>query len=273
MSHKTVSILSILFALIGCSGGENTGSTSAPIPIYNQSYQENYAADTIDEILIHAKNAYVLIDPFTEGSTEYIPQIKAGNNQIAGYISVGTGEDWRDDFAQLEPYLSNKEWREWPGEYYVSQTTTGILDVMKRRIDKMAGWGIQWVEFDNMDWYDEEIKQQYALELSESQATNYINALCDYTHQKGMKCMAKNTVKGFGAFDGVLYESYTNEKNWWDRTGTREFLEAGKLVIINHYKESNCDKVYTEYKTAYQTQQLSFICEDTQTKKYIHYNQ
>ena len=87
-----------------------------------------------------------------------------------------------------------------------------------------------------------------------------------------MQCMAKNTVEGFENFDGVLYESYNNEKNWWDNEGTKLFLKENKLVIINHYNEKDCDKVYEEYKRLYDTKTLSFICEDVKLQGYKHYN-
>ncbi len=84
--------------------------------------------------------------------------------------------------------------------------------------------------------------------------------------------MAKNTVNGFDNFDGVLYESFSNKKNWWDKEGTKKFLKEGKLVIINHYNETHCDDVYREYKDYYKSDNISFICEDVLTQKYRHYN-
>ena len=260
----------LLFANASC---ENISHSSQAFLVYNQAYQENYSADSIEEILEDAKNAYVLVDPFVNNIDQYISAIKLNNNEVAGYISVGTGEDWRSDFSSLQPFLTTIVWSEWAGEYYVSQTTTGILDVMKRRIDTMAYWGLDWVEFDNMDWLDEETKLTYNLVATKEEAKFYVNALCDYAHSKNMKCMAKNTVDGFENFDGVLYESYDNEKNWWDTQGTRDFLSAGKPVIINHYNEIDCDGVYTGYKQYYHSDAISFICEDKITKKYKHYNQ
>ncbi|MDQ7085854.1 MAG: endo alpha-1,4 polygalactosaminidase [Sulfurovum sp.] len=258
--------------LLGSVAG-STNTSNEILPVYNQAYQENFKADTITEILTSAKNAYVLIDPFSSNIVSNIVNIKAKGNQIGGYISVGTGEDWRDDFDALEPYLTEIEWSEWQGEFYVSQTTTGILSVMNARIDKMASWGIDWVEYDNMDWLDTQSKLTFGLEATEVEARTYINALCSYTQQKGMKCMAKNTVEGFEHFDGVLYESYHNEKNWWDTKGTQNFINSGKLVIINHYNEIDCDGVYAEYKSFYKSKNISFICEDRATQKYRHYNQ
>ena len=267
--------LPVLLSIVGCSGsGCNSSNDSVILPIYNQAYQENFEADSISEILADAKDAYVLVDPFNnDGVVEQIATIKSKNNQVGGYISAGTIEDWRDDFPLLEPYLISEEWAEWPDEFFVKETTTGILSIMKERINKMAVWGLDWVEYDNMDWLDEESRVKYNLLATVIEAKSYINALCDHTHSKGMKCMAKNTVDGFESFDGVLYESYSNERNWWDTDGAKSFLNAGKLVIINHYNETDCDGVYAEYKVFYKSENISFICEDVATQKYKHYNQ
>jgi len=279
MKNKLFVCASVLL-FIGCGSDSSsdvsvstTNNSVQPFAVYNQAYQENFSADSMVEIVSTAKNAYVLLDTFGGGVVENIATIKANGNQVGGYISAGTGENYRDDFADLEPYLTSTSWPEWPDEFFVSETTTGILPIMKRRIDKMAAVGVDWVEFDNMDWLDDETRVKYNLNATVAQAKAYINALCDYTHNKGLKCMAKNTVDGFEYFDGVLYESYHNEKNWWDSAGTNSFLSAGKPVIINHYNESNCDAVYTEYKKIYKSDNISFICEDVAIKKYKHYNE
>jgi len=253
--------------------GDIINLVSRPLPVYNQAYQENFSADKLSEIINNAHNAYVLLDPFEDNTSANISEIKNNNNQVSGYISAGTGEDWRSDYDQIFPYLSTIRWEQWEGESFVSQTTTGILDVMKARIDKMSSWGLDWVEFDNMDWLDEESRATYNLEATIQESKEYINKLCDYTHSKGMKCMAKNTVDGFGQFDGVTYESFNNNKNWWDKQGTKDFLNSGKLVIINHYNEDDCDGVYRFYKNTYNSEKISYICEDKGLKKYKHYNE
>jgi len=271
LKQTTIGIIGLLFFL-GCGGASNRKQSEA-IPIYNQAYQEHYEKDTIKEILTLANGAYVLVDPFEKNVTEYIEAIKLNNNQVAGYISAGTGENYRDDFSELEPYLTTTVWDEWPEEYFISQISPEVVNIMKRRIDKMADWGLEWVEFDNMDWLDNKNQKLYNLKSTPKKAVDYINTLCDYTREKGMKCMAKNSVEGFESFDGVLYESSLESKNWWDIEGTKSFLKAGKLVIINHYNETDCDEAYEEYKNYYNNDGISFICEDVQLKKYQHYNQ
>ena len=130
LKQTTVEIMGLLFFL-GC-GGDSSGKQSEAIPIYNQAYQEHYEKDTIDEILTLAKGGYVLVDPFEKNVVEHIEAIKLNNNQVAGYISAGTGENYRDDFTELEPYLTTTAWDDWPDEYYVSQISPTVVNVMKK---------------------------------------------------------------------------------------------------------------------------------------------
>jgi len=265
--------LLVLFFVFSCNKDEAQTVQSTAKPVYNQAYQENYEEDKIPDIISNANNAYVLIDPFQDGVASQIPAMKVNNNEIGGYISIGTGEDWRADYNDLQPYLVSTVWGQWAGEYFVNSTTTGIIDVMKTRIDKMAAWGCDWVEFDNMDWvYDDDLRAEYGFQVTQEEGIAYYNALCDYVHEKGMKCMAKNMTENATNFDGVLYESYNDEKNWWDVSGAQSFLDAGKLVIVNHYNETSCNEVYSEYKGIY-NENLSFICEDSNLQKYVHFNE
>lgn len=283
---KKLWIVLMLSALVSCGqdqdkSGEDEVSESidAPIgsvnaiPVYNHAYNENYDSDQIDDILLNANNAYVLIDPFQDGVSDTVWDIKAKGNQVGAYISVGTGENWRDDFIELEPYLVTQQWDEWPGEFFINETTTGVVDVMKARIDKIADWGFDWVEFDNMDWaLYQDVRETYGLQVTKEQGVAYFQELCDYVQQSGMKCMAKNFVEDANDFDGVTYESYSIEKNWWDESGAQSFLNAGKVVIIVHYNETDCNGVYSDYIEIY-NDDLSFICEDANLEKYVHYNE
>ncbi|MEE9349919.1 MAG: endo alpha-1,4 polygalactosaminidase [Flavobacteriaceae bacterium] len=273
-AYKLVVSIFLIIGLTSCnddnSSDENESTAKA---IYNQAYQENFAEDKIPNILDNARNAFVLLDPFMDDVVSSINAIKANGNEVCGYISIGTGEDWRSDYSQLQPYLVSIVWGQWAGEYFVNSTTTGIVDIMKARIDQLALWGCDWVEFDNMDWfYDDDLRVQYGYQVTEAEGVAYFNTLCDYAHEKGLKCLAKNMTNDALNFDGVLYESYNNEKNWWNSAGAQEFLDAGKLVIVNHYNEVNCNAVYSEYKGVYNAN-LSYICEDVNLEKYVHYNE
>jgi len=269
-------ILPILLSSCSTSGGEAVkpeGNEQA-LPVYIQAYQENYAPDSMDLIVREAQNAYILLDPFSEEDVlSALPLLKKQGNQVSAYISIGTGEDWRSDFDQLQPYLTDIQWDDWEGEYYLSRLDTEVLNIMKARIDRIADWGFDWVEFDNMDWiFDEQTRTDYALEATESAGLAYIQALREYAADRGLQCMAKNMRAGADNFDGVTYESYSDEKNWWETEDLKEFLNEGKPGIIVHYNEVNCDAVYLDYMEIY-GESLSFIAESRSEKTYIHYNQ
>lgn len=273
----------MMFAVVSCGGGNNNNNdltenidkpigSSLAIPVYNQAYNENYDSDQIENILLDANNGYVLLDPFQDGVVDAIDGIKANGNQVGAYISIGTGENWRSDFTDLQPYLVTLQWDEWEGEYFVNETSTEVIDVMKSRIDKIAAWGFDWVEFDNMDWVDDFARETYGIQASRAESITYFQELCSYVHQHGMKCMSKNTVVGADDFDGVTYESYNIEKNWWDEEGAQSFLDEGKMVLIVHYNETACNAVYDDYIEIY-NDDLSFICEDANLEKFVHYNE
>lgn len=85
-------------------------TTTNAIPAYNQAYQENFEEDKIPDIINVANGTYILVDPFQTGVKASISQLKANNNEVGAYISIGTGEDWRADYSELQPYLVSTAW-------------------------------------------------------------------------------------------------------------------------------------------------------------------
>ncbi len=291
---RGLAAVSLALAFCGCEGDGGVSADAAgasdagadpadgyeppphAVAVWNQAYQENYAADDVSAILAGAHDGYVLIDPF--GSAEAraaIPQLAAAGNTVGCYISSGTCEDWRADFGEMQAYCVGTAWGEWAGEYFVDETAAGLVALMQRRIDAMAGWGCDLVEFDNMDWaFDDENRQQYGFTVTPAEAIDYNRTLCDYARGQGMGCMAKNTTEGATGFDGVTFESYVAGtdpgRDWWPHEELQDFLDAGKLGIVVHYDEPNCDDVYAAYRQAYGVA-LSFVCEDRGAEAYRHY--
>jgi endo-alpha-1,4-polygalactosaminidase (GH114 family) len=252
-------------------GGADS-SWPQPMCVWNEAYQENYAADTVAEILAGARGCYVLVDPFANADARAaIAQMKQNRNLVSCYISVGTCEDWRDDFAAMKPYCVSKQWGEWPGEYFIDRTDPALVTLMKARIDKMAGWGCAMVEFDNMDWaFDAANRSQYAITATAAQGEAYNQALCAYAHDKGLGCMAKSSAQGAATFDGLTVESAPDNLDWWNAADMRGMLSSAKIGIVVHYNETDCTAARTTYQTEYGSK-LSFICEDRALKKYRHF--
>lgn len=245
---------------------------AAPKCVYNQAYQENYKIDSINKILRKAENCYVLLDPFDSAKARNsIFQIRSAANTVGCYISSGTAEDHREDFSQLQSHIVFQEWDQWPGEYFINDTSQDTISVMQARISQAAAWGCQWIEFDNMDWaFDSQSREQYLIEITPHEAILYNQELCDFAHSLGLKCMAKNTRRGASNFDGITFESYAGNKNWWNDAHLHNFLAEDKLGIIVHYNAKRCKRSYRKYQSRY-SENLSFICESKKKNKYIHF--
>lgn len=262
-----------LFITIKISVASMASPLAAPTPFYNQAYNETYPPDSVPYIIAHAENAYILLDPYDEDVQKNIVKLKANHNTLGAYISIGTGEDWRTDFKTMQPFLVKTQWDQWHGEYFVSNPQSGLIKIMQARINYIAALGFDWVEFDNMDWaFDDKLRKKYKFKITEPQSIHYFNELCRYVHSKGLKCMAKNMPENIDNFDGITFESYEADKNWWDVDAAQKFLKADKLFVIDHYNSPNCNAVFNDYKKIYNSN-ISFICEDAKLKKYIHYGQ
>ncbi|RKX91774.1 MAG: hypothetical protein DRZ90_14610 [Spirochaetes bacterium] len=257
-----------LFTLISLSAEDRIPEVNS---LWNQAYQENWKADSVVDILAAAHNAYVLLDPFDSlEAREAIPAIKARGNIVGAYISVGTGEDWRDDFDMLDGSLVEKYWGEWPGEYFIDRISDDVMTVIKARIDKAAAWGADIVEFDNMDWaFDDDARRKYGFHVSIEESLEYVNQLKDYAATLGLSCMAKNMTQGAESFAGVTYESGPSNREWWEKEDLIGFLEEGKLCVIFHYRERQPEKALSEYRERYGDKLLVLI-ETRSDRGYLH---
>lgn len=250
---------------------------------YNTAYEENNFLDKHDYTLKTAKNCYVLIDTDNFDSNgavvNYTNALKTNNNTIGCYMSIGTVEDWRSDFKHFvkgQDYQS-KEWPEWPGEYMIKADSDGkitdnTISLMKKRIDKFAKLGCEYIEFDNMD-IDENNKMTNIDGLT---MRAYNLELCNYVHSAELKCMAKNTGPSDvddDVFDGLSVESYPKELNWWGTEHAQNFTTS-KPFMISHYKEKtvdDCLEIWGYYRTMYNNSEFGFICSQYETKHYIHF--
>jgi cysteinyl-tRNA synthetase len=278
--RRWIAVLPILFLFVWMFSRSRSheGGTGDPLRageggrarcVWNQAYQENYAADAISDILAGARDCYVLIDAFPDAEVrEAIEALRDHQNLVGCYMSSGTCEDWRRDFSAIKPYCVEQAWGEWDGEYFVDRTDPALVALMKARIDDMAGWGCDLVEFDNMDWaFDEELRVEYGFRASEADAISYNQALCAYARSRGMGCMAKNTRTGAEDFDGVTFESYSDDERWWPREDLAGFLDEDQPGVVMHYDETDCEAARQRYAAVYGNG-LSFLCEDRGLEAY-----
>ena len=253
---------------LGDLTGEIPQSPAEPMCVWNNAYQENYDSDSLEEILENAQNCYVLIDPFDNSSArDAISELKNAGNTIGCYISIGTCEEWRDDFDSLRFSCTTEEWSDWEGEFFVNDPEAA-QPFMIQRIQTLASWGCDMVEFDNMDFAGE--SERFGLNVTEEEGDLYANALCNAVHDANMRCMAKNYAPSDeNNFDGGTFESSSEELDWWNHEHMQHFVDEGFPTIVFHYDERRCEEVTKFYRLRYGSG-VSVLCEDPDIGCYLH---
>jgi cysteinyl-tRNA synthetase len=158
--------------------------------------------------------------------------------------------------------------------------------------DSLAALGCDWVEFDNMDWaQDDESREATGFGVSAEEGAAYSEAVCQLTHNAGMKCMSKSTTYSDSdsydsdsydsdsydsdsydsdSYDGGTFESFPRDMDWWEHSELQELqelLDAGKLGLVIHYQEWGCEWTADHYRSSYDAS-LSFLREDRRLNAY-----
>ena len=79
-----------------------------------------------------------------------IRQLKRAGKKVMCYFSVGTSEDWRDDYKQISPSDMGANLPMWPGERWLNIRSPAILRLMKKRIRYAARKGCDAIDPDNV---------------------------------------------------------------------------------------------------------------------------
>jgi len=183
------------------------------------------------------------LDAF-DSDARYVQEAVDAGTTVWCYVSVGTAEDYRDDWAELvaldnaarangeEPILGG-DLPAWPGERWLNiQVYPVFLDVMISRLRTCAEKGFTLVEFDNMDAYTNDT----GLTLTEQDTRAYIATLVGEANDRGLGVIHKNAE---GLIDdlepsmaALLLESCVLDD--FCAAGA-PFLEAGKPVLNAEY--------------------------------------
>jgi len=161
------------------------------------------------------------------------------------YLSVGSVEDWRDDYEDLvalddaerdagrEGIIGN-EYSGWAGEWWLNVGAYELfMPIMEARLDVCADKGFALVEYDNMG-----IDPDSGFNTSQADVEEYVEALLQATNDRGMGGIHKNAtnlVHLEPGFDALLLESCV----LWDFCGEAQpYLDSGKPVWNAEYPES-----------------------------------
>jgi uncharacterized membrane protein YccC len=163
------------------------------------------------------------------------------------YLSVGTIENWRPDRKAFEalndkelkagrkPFIG-KRYPEWEGERWLDVRRYKVfLPLMVDRMEMCRDKGFEFVEFDNLDAYE----NRTGFKITRSDTVGYAKALASEARRLGLKPMQKNVPELAKTlephFDALLFEDCALYKFCGD---ARPFVAAGKPVFDADYPEA-----------------------------------
>ena len=182
---------------------------------------------------------------------------KARGQQVLCYVSVGTAEKWRSDYAQFPAEVKGPEWQEWPGEYFLDIRRQDILlPIMRARFQACADAGADAIDPDNQD-------QQWAgaFAVTEADTVSYMKALAGIAAGIGLTIGQKNnpdTVDDLvGTLDFIVTEGCFAE-GWCG--SVLPYAVAGKPVYAIEYTNTFLD--FAAACTYGRAHGVSFILKD-----------
>lgn len=163
---------------------------------------------------------------------------KARGQRVLCYVSVGTAEAWRPDFAAFPKAVLGPEWRDWPGEYFLDiRQIDALLPIMQARFQACKDAGADAIDPDNQD-------QQWAgaFPVSKADTVAYMRALADVAHGMGLQIGQKNnpdTVDDLaGTLDFIVTEGCFSD-GWC--ADVLPYAQAGKPVYAIEYTDTAVD--------------------------------
>jgi hypothetical protein len=190
---------------------------------------------------------YLEIDGF-ESTKEQVDAIKAQGTKAICYISAGTAEDFRPDFAEFKkiPNTIGNAYPNFEGDYFINTNHwRDFFPVMKKRIQMCKDKGFDYVDFDVIDSYDVD-PEEMGFRLSQETQTDYITALTKAAHESELKTVQKNATELAAKLEPHFDALLTEECVRLDFCGDAEpYVAAGKPVFNVEYPESWKDKPFS----------------------------
>jgi hypothetical protein len=176
-------------------------------------------------------------------TAQTIATLKAKGIAVVCYFSAGSYEAWRPDAGDIPTAARGEKMEGWD-ELWLDIRSTGVRDVMKKRLDLAKQKGCDGVEPDNVDGY----LNQTGFPLSAKDQLDFNGFLADEGHARGLSVGLKNDLEQVqqlvAKFDWALNEECVQ----FDECGMlTPFIQAGKAAFHVEYtpttKADVCPKV------------------------------
>ncbi len=178
------------------------------------------------------------LDPDNHSAAE-IAALKARGITTICYVSVGTAENYRDDYTSFPAAVLGNTYDDWPDERFLDIRQIGaLIPIMAARFQRCANMGFDAIEPDNLDVHINES----GFPITELDSLRYIRVLTDIAHGMGLEIGQKNvaalTGKLVETLDFVVTEDCFAD-GWCDQVA--DYARAGKPVYAAEYTDTGVD--------------------------------
>jgi len=174
---------------VSSTEASNTGNQT------NQSWWTPRASDNLtwqiqlqgDINVIDGVDVYAVDYTASQSS---IDAAKANGAKVMCYISAGSAEDWRPDYADFPDYVIGNAYQGWPGEYWLDiRNIDALAPIMRARIDACAAKGFDAIDADNVNVFSNDS----GFYVTRQDSIDYIRWLANESHIRGMAFSLKNS--------------------------------------------------------------------------------
>ena len=163
-----------------------------------------------------------------------IEEIKAQNKLVLCYISVGSAEEYRDDYKEFPESVLGETLDEWPGERWLDIRDEKVFEIMKARIEVAQQHGCQGIDPDNIDGYAND--SGFPLEVGDTM--DYLKKIADEVHSRGMLIGMKNA-------DGIA-EPAKNDNTTDEYQFINEYMDFSVTEECFRYTECEKYSIFTD---------------------------
>ena len=236
---KVITIVLILFMLIGCQGRKaflepiTTGNWYRPHVDTTWQWQLSGKINTDYDVDLYD------IDLF-DTEAKLIDLLHQKGKKVICYFSAGSYEDWREDRNTFDKDLLGKKLLGWKGERWLDIRSEQLYPIMRNRLDLAVKKGCDGVEADNVDGYANET----GFDLEASDQLYYNQFLANEAHKRGLSIGLKNDIDQVNELEPYFDFAINEQCHEYNECHIlRAFIHKKKPVFNAEYKQIYIDNI------------------------------
>lgn len=178
------------------------------------------------------------VDAF-DTSAAQVSALKARGVYPIAYMSLGTAEDWRPDFANFTQADLGNEMTDWEGKFYVDVTSANVRSIMAARLDMIKSKGFLGVDPDNVDGYL--ANTGFPDNQNTTAYREYMLWFAAECAARGLACGLKNGQDMINSelLEATYFHVVESCELWSKCAASNPYVAAGKPVFHIAYEEEH----------------------------------